>query len=117
MSEKGLTCRNGDKHAQIGSRRVQNLQSHMLFFFFLYSILSENITRTETSPLSSDLSLQSFVSLLLIIQNPEDSSSWATAHRSGDVACLRPGLAQTEPDVAGQALFGHGAALSVPVLF
>lgn len=37
-SEKGLTCRNGDKHAQIGSRQV------------IYRVtLSENIARTETS--------------------------------------------------------------------
>lgn len=77
MSEKGLTCRNGDKHAQIGSRQVQNLQSHMVFFiygiFFLYSTLSEVFTRTETSPLC----------LLPDRPNPEDSSSsWATTHTS-----------------------------------
>lgn len=33
------------------------------------------------------------------------------------VACFSPGMTQTEPDVAGHALFGHEAGLLVPALF
>lgn len=61
------------KHAQIGSQQVQNLQSHNMFlFFFLYSTLSENITRIQMSLLNCK-----YRNTLVTMKTPEDTSPCA----------------------------------------